>query len=105
MPRALAAAAVLAAVAVLVVTNPGRDDFARFYADRASAQVARELGVSGPLGDVLGGAAQSLLEAALRERVAHRDFLLAGTFTVPTAAEDPVYLGIAGTFVRLSEGR
>lgn len=105
MMRTLAFAVPLAALAVLVLTNPSRDDFARFYADRASAEVARELGVSGTLGDVLGGAAQSLLEAALRDRVDRRSWLLASTFTVPTAEEDPVYLGIAGTFVPLSGRR
>jgi hypothetical protein len=105
MTRTLLLAALLAAVAVLVLTNPSRDDFARFYADRASAEVARELGVSGALGDVLGGAAQSLLETALRESVDRRSWLLASTFTVPTAEEDPVYLGIAGTFVPMSTRR
>lgn len=105
MTRALSFAAALAIVALLALTNPDRDDFARFYADRASAGVARELGVSGPLGDVLGGAAQSLLEAAVRDVVDRRDFLLASTYTVPTAEEDPLYLGVAGTFVPLSERR
>lgn len=105
MGRTFAVATLLAAVAVLIVTNPDRDDFARFYADRASAEVARELGVEGPLGDVLGGAAQALLEGALRDQVARRNLLLASTYSVPTADEDPVFLGIAGTFVRLSEPR
>lgn len=105
MMRTLALAVLLAAVAVLVLTNPSRDDFARYYADRASAEVARELGVSGTLGDVLGGAAQTLLETALRETVERQSYLLASTFTVPTAEEDPSYLGIAGTFVPLSGRR
>ena len=70
MARTVFLAALLAAIAILAVTNPDRDDFARFYADRASAEVTRELGLSGPIGDAIGGAAQVLARSVKRvERV------------------------------------
>lgn len=105
MVRTVALAALLAALAAAVLSNPSRDDFARFYADRASAEVAREVGVSGPLGDLVGGAAQALLEPALRDAVTRREYLVASTYTVPAAEEDPVYLGAFGTFVPLASAR
>lgn len=104
MLRTVLLAVLLAAIAILAVTNPDRDDFARFYADRASAEVARELGLSGPIGDAIGGAAQGFLESALRERVHRRDWLLASVYTVPAAGTDPVWLGLAGTFLPLDRG-
>jgi hypothetical protein len=94
----------LVLTAGLAMTNPDRDDFARFYADRASAEVARELGLQGPIGDAIGGAAQGLLETALRDRVHRRDWLVASVYTVPAAGTDPVWLGVAGIFLPIDRG-
>ena len=94
MTRTLTFAVLLAALAVLVLTNPSRDDFARFYADRASAEVARELGVSGTLGDVIGGAAQSLLETALRDSVDRRSWWRVAEVPFP---DGPVDAGLYAT--------
>lgn len=104
MARPLLLIILVVLAAVLVLGNPDRDDFARFYADRATAEVARELGLEGPIGDAIGGATQAFLENALRERVDRRDWLVASVYTVPAAGTDPVWLGIAGFFVPIDRG-
>ena len=96
-------AIVLVVLGALAATNPSRDDFARYYADRASAAVVDDLAAEGPWADLLGGAAQSLLESALRDVVHRRELLVASVYTVPTGGRDPVYLGVAGMFVPLAE--
>lgn len=103
MRRTVRIAAVLVVLAALAATNPDRDDFARSYADRASAAVLADLEAEGPLADLLGGAAQTLLESALSDVVHRRELLVASVYTVPTGGRDPVYLGVAGTFVPLAE--
>lgn len=96
--------AIAVILGVLVLTNPDRDDFARFYADRASVEVARDLGLEGPIGDAIGGATQAFLETALRDRVDRQDYLIASVYTVPAGGVDPVWLGLAGSFVPLQRG-
>jgi len=104
MLRTVLLVAVAVVTGLLVVSNPDRDDFARFYADRASVEVARELGLSGPIGDAIGSATQTLLEAALRERVDRSDWIVASLYTVPAGGVDPVWLGIAGMFFPIERG-
>lgn len=104
MARTVLLVAVAVVTGLLIVANPEREDFARFYADRTSVEVARELGLSGPIGDAIGGATQSLLETALRERVHRRDWLVASVYTVPAGGVDPVWLGIAGMFLPIERG-
>ena len=94
---------VLVVLGALAATNPTRDDFARYYADRASAAVVEDLEAEGPWADLLGGAAQSLLQSALSDVVHRRELLVASVYTVPTGGRDPVYLGVAGMFVPLAE--
>lgn len=104
MVRTVVLTVVAVLVGLLILTNPKVDDFARFYADRASVEVTRELGLSGPIGDAVGGATQAVLENALGERVHRRDWLVASVYTVPAGGVDPVWLGVAGTFVPLERG-
>ena len=54
-----------ALVGVLYLSNPTTEDFSRRYADEINRDVAQELGLEGTLGNLLGSAAQRLIEEAL----------------------------------------
>lgn len=90
--------------AVLVLTNPDEQDFARAYADRLNAELADEIGLRGPVGDIIGGVTQRALESALAEEVRRTDYLVASVFRLPAAREDLRVLGFLGQFVTLSDG-
>jgi hypothetical protein len=88
-------------IVVLYLSNPDTEAFAAHYADRINAEVARELGFSGPVGQLLGGVSQTFIQDALERQTRRADYLIASVFTVPTAGEDLRALGIAGRFISL----
>lgn len=94
----------VALVAALALTNPSEDRFAAVYADRANAELVRELGLSGVVGELLGGFAHGAIETALAERVERRDLGVASLFTLPRPGEDVRALGVLGRIVPLSGG-
>ncbi len=102
MGRFIALTVLALLLAGLAVTNPNVDAFAERFAERAQQELSTELGLEGPLGAAIGGASRSVVEAAIRETAVRRNYGVASTFTLPAAGEDPVYLGIAGTFVQVS---
>ncbi|MEX2501024.1 MAG: hypothetical protein WD336_01500 [Trueperaceae bacterium] len=101
MIRTVALLVLAAVLLALAFTNPDRDAFASAFAERAGTEIAAELELTGPLGAALSGAGRAVVEAALRDQVVRRDYLVASTYTLPAGGEDPVYLGIAGTFLQL----
>ncbi len=95
----------VALVVVLVVTNPGPDDFTEFAEETVAERVGAELGevpAGGLLGDLGGLAAGQLVR-----RLAHRDnYLVASVYTLDfdgraRAEEDWRFLGIAGLFFEI----
>ena len=102
MSRLVALIVLVLLLAGLVFTNPNVDAFAETVADRAGQELSSELNLEGPLGAAIGGAGRSVIEATVRESAVRRNYLVASTFTLPAAGEDPVYLGILGTFVRVA---
>jgi hypothetical protein len=104
--RALIALLLAAALAaVLYLTNPDSDAFARRFAEEVNAEIARELGVEGQLGILLSGATRGLVEEAVRQRTRRDDYLLASIFTLPLPGEDVRALGIAGQFIFFNRER
>lgn len=104
MRRTVIAVLVIVLAGVFVYTNPDRQDFARVYADRLNAEIADQLGLQGPLGNLIGGVTQSALESAIEQEVRRTNYLVASVFTLPAAGEDLRVLGLLGQFVRLSGG-
>jgi methylaspartate ammonia-lyase len=104
MQRTVIAVLIALLAAVLVLTNPDREAFAMAYADRLNEEVADQLGLQGPLGELLGGVTQSALEAAIAQQARRTDYLVASVYTLPAAGEDLRVLGVLGQFVRLGGG-
>ena len=90
--------------ALLVFTNPDPEHFARAYADELNAEVAQELGLDGPLGELLGGVTQAALERAIEREAQRTNYVVASVYTLPAAGEDVRVLGVLGQFVQLSGG-
>jgi len=60
-------ALVVALLAVLAITNPSKEDFARGFADKMNAELATELGIEGAVGNILGGLSQNLIQGAIEQ--------------------------------------
>ncbi len=94
--RSKAAAAVLAVVAVLLaVTNPGRDDFVRWFERKAEVAAQKR--------DVLSGL--SLIERTLEVKTSlQRDnYLLLSVFHVRVMRRRYAFVGFLGGFVGLGD--
>ncbi len=95
----------LALVALLVVafamSNPDTRQFAASYADRLNTQLTAQSGLSGPLGQLLGGVTQNAIESALSSQARRRNYLVASVYTVPMAGPDLRALGLLGHFITL----
>ena len=102
MRSTVAAVLLLAVLGLLGLTNPTTEQFAIRYADRINAELAADLGLEGPVGDLLGGLTQRAIEGALVEQTRRSNYGIASVFTVPRGGEDLRVLGIAGQFVTLS---
>jgi hypothetical protein len=89
-------------IVLLYLSNPDTEAFAARYADDLNAEVARELGITGQVGQLLGGVSQALIQDALERQTRRADYLIASVFTVPTGGEDLRVLGIAGRFISLN---
>jgi cation transport regulator ChaC len=101
MRTAVTTVAVALIAVLLYLTNPTTEAFAAEYADQINAEVARELGMTGPVGQLLGGLSQTLIQDALESQVRRDDYLLASVFALPRAGEDLRVLGLAGRFISL----
>lgn len=88
-------------VVVLFMSNPDEEAFAARYADEINAELARDLDLTGPVGQLLGGVSQSLIQDTLEQQTRRENYLLASVFTIPMAGEDLRVLGIAGRFIEL----
>ena len=95
----------VALLVVLVVTNPGQDDFVEYAEENVAEQLGaelEELPAGGLLGDLGGLAAGQLVR-----RFAHRDnYLVASVYTLDFDGraredEDWRFLGIAGLFFEI----
>lgn len=104
MRNTIVAVLVILLAAMLVTTNPDREQFARAYADDLNAEVARELGLRGPLGELIGGVTQAALEQAIEQEAQRTNYVVASVYTLPAAGEDVRVLGILGQFFPLSGG-
>jgi hypothetical protein len=96
------AAALLALVAiVLALTNPGRDDFVRWFEAKAEAAAGDRDGLAGALSGL------SLLERTLEvETSLSRDnYLLFSVFHVRVLSRDHAFVGVLGGFVGLGAAR
>lgn len=89
----------------LYLGNPSKEDFARYYADKVNAELAKSLGLgdtSGSLGDFLGGLSQNVIQEALKSQVKRENYVLASVFSLPATLEDKRVLGIAGQYFSLN---
>ncbi len=94
--RSKAALASLAVVAVvLVVTNPDKDDFVRWFDRKAEAAAQKQ--------DVLSGL--SLLERTLEVKTSLRrdNYLLFSVFHVRVMSRKHVFVGLLGSFLGLGD--
>lgn len=90
-------------VVVLFLSNPDTEAFAARYADRINTELAQDLDLTGPVGQLLGGVSQSLIADALEEQTRRDNYLVASVFTLPQAGEDLRVLGVAGRFISLNQ--
>lgn len=97
LPTALA----LLLAGALALTNPGPSAFAAHYADRLNREVLSQAGLTGTLGELLGGVTQSALEGVLREEARRTDLLLLSIYRLPLAGEDLQAVGVLGRFITL----
>lgn len=96
--RSKTALLLLAAVAlVLAVTNPGSDDFARWFERKAEAAAQKQ--------DVLSGL--SLLERTLEVKTSLRrdNYLLFSVFHVRVMHREHAFVGVLGGFLGLGDAR
>jgi hypothetical protein len=97
----------LALVALLIVafamTNPDKGQFAATYADRFNAQLAAQAGLTGTVGQILGGVTQNAIEAALSAQAKRQNYLVASVYTVPMSGPDLRVLGVLGHFYTLQK--
>jgi hypothetical protein len=89
-------------IVLLYLSNPDTEAFTARYADDLNVEVARELGLTGQVGQLLGGVSQALLQDALERQARRDDYLIASVFTIPTSGEDLRVLGVAGRFISLN---
>jgi hypothetical protein len=100
--RSKAVAIVLAALAVLLVaSNPGKDDFVRWFEGRAKAAAGDEHGLAAALSRL------SLLERTLEVKASLRrdNCLLFSVFHVQVLGRDHAFVGVLGGFVGLGDAR
>ncbi len=100
--RSKTALLLLAVVAVLLaITNPGKDDFVRWFEGKAEAAAAGERGLSGALSGL------SLLERTLEAKTSLRrdNYLLFSIFHVRVMRRDHAFVGVLGRFVGVGDAR
>jgi hypothetical protein len=100
--KSKAAAILLAVLAiVLVASNPGPDDFIRWFEGKAEAAAGDEPGLAGALSGL------SLLERTLEVRTSLRrdNCLLFSVFHVRVLGRDHAFVGVLGGFFGLGDAR
>lgn len=93
----------IALVGVLTFSNPTTEDFSQRYADEMNRDVVQALGLSGDLGNLLGGATQNLIAEVLARETVRNNYVVASVFNVPLPGEDLRVLGVAGQFIPLNQ--
>ena len=88
-------------VIALVVSNPGKDDFVRWFEGKARAAAGDEDGLSGALSGL------SLLERTLEVRTSLRrdNYLFFSVFHVRVMRRDHAFVGVLGGFVGVGDAR
>ncbi len=102
--KKLAALAVIGA-ALLIVTNPGMDDFQGFVRTYAADRIQREMG-GGPLSDLLSGAGGELLAGNVSEIAERESYVVCSLYTLDLDGDgrpNGQALGVAGQFIVLNE--
>jgi len=86
---------------VLALTNPGRDDFVRWFEGKAEAAAGDRDGLAGALSGL------SLLERTLEVETSLRrdNYLLFSVFHVRVMSRDHAFVGVLGGFVSLGDAR
>lgn len=103
MRSLLVAIPVLLILVVLFVSNPDEAEFAAKYADDINTELARELELTGAVGQLLGGLSQTLIQDAIEQQTRRENYGVASVFTLPRAGEDLRVVGIAGQLIALNE--
>ena len=96
---------IVVAGGLLVVTNPGMDDFEGFVRTRAADRIERELG-DGTLSELMGGAGGALLSSNISRITERQSFLVCSLYTLDLDRDgrsNGRALGIAGQFVVIEE--
>lgn len=88
-------------VVAFAITNPDKEQFASAYADKMNSQLTAQSGLTGPLGQLLGGVTQNAIQAALKSQARRENYLVASVYTVPMSGPDLRVLGVLGHFYTL----
>lgn len=100
---ALPVALLVLLVVAFAMTNPDKEAFAATYADRLNSQVSAQAGLSGPIGQLVGGLTQSAIQGVLAAQATRQNLVVASIYTVPMAGPDLRVLGVLGHFITLEQ--
>lgn len=100
MKKLIFAVALVGFLLVLVISNPGSEEYSDYLREEMAREAEQEGEVASALATLFGGVAQSLLESA----TTRDNYVLFSVFTTGSEPDELVVLGILGNFVVLSEG-